>query len=340
MLKLENDTVELALLPYQELEENVWLKNICSGCRGCIAVCPADALTYDSKLNRPAQVTPCVDCKACLDACPRMPANIKNIGSSDILGPYLDIKNVRSKMSNGRFQNGGAVTALLTAALDEELIDCALVMGMDRWTQKAQPRVVCDVDGLVKCAGSKYTSNAILEAIKDTKAKNIALVGTPCTIKSVGLLRKSSNEYSIKLAQKVRFLIGLFCFEAFGDSLISEITGRLGVPSWRIDKMVAAEGEMVVTLRDGDQKIIPLAELGDCVKPGCKTCDDFTATLSDVSVGSIGSAPGMSTVIIRTPEGMGLFKIAEEMKVIEAWDSVNIKAIEKAGKIKLKRNGF
>ncbi|MGA9097917.1 MAG: Coenzyme F420 hydrogenase/dehydrogenase, beta subunit C-terminal domain [Methanotrichaceae archaeon] len=340
MLKLENDTVELVLLPYQELEENVWLKNICAGCRGCIAVCPADALTYDSKLNRPTQVTPCVDCKACLDACPRMPANIKNIVSSEIVGHNLDIKNVRSKMSNGRFQNGGAVTALLTAALDEELVDSALVMGVDRWTQKAHSRVVCDVDGLIKCAGSKYTCNSILEAIKDSKAKNIALVGTPCTIRSVGLLRKSSNEYAIKLAQKVRFLIGLFCFEAFDDSLISEITRRLGVPSWRIDKMVAAEGEMVVTLRDGDQKIIPLAELGDCVKPGCKTCDDFTAKLSDVSVGNIGSAPGMSTVIIRTPEGMGLFKIAEEIGFIEAWDGINISAIEKVGKIKLRKNGF
>jgi len=219
-------------------------------------------------------------------------------------------------------------------------VDCALVMGVDRWTQKAQPRIVCDATGVIKCAGSKYTSNAILEAIKDSKAKNIALVGTPCTIQTVGLLRRSSNEYAIKLIQKVRFLIGLFCFEAFDDSLISEITRRLGVPSWRIDKMVAAEGEMVVTLRDGDQKTIPLAELGTHVKPGCKNCDDFTAKLSDISIGSIGSAPGMSTSIIRTHEGIGLFKIAEEMGFIEAWDSVNIKAIEKVGKIKLKGNGF
>ncbi len=337
---LDNETNETALLPYQELEKDVWLKNICAGCRGCIAVCPADALTYDSKLNRPIQVAPCVDCKACLDICPRLPVNIKNIVSSEIVGPYLEIKNVRSKTSNGRYQNGGAVTALLTAALDEELVDCTLVMGVDRWTQKAQPRVVCDAKGLVKCTGSKYTSNAVLEAIKESKAKNIALVGTPCTIRAVGLLRKSSNEHAIKLTQKVRFLIGLFCFEAFDDSLISEITRRLDVPSWRIDKMVAAEGMMVVTLRDGCQKTIPLAELGNCVKPGCKTCDDFTAKLSDVSAGSIGSAPGMSTVIIRTPEGMGLFKIAEEMGFIEAWDGVNVKAIEKVGKIKLRRNGF
>lgn len=341
---LETALVKPALLPYQELEENVWLKNACAGCRACIAVCLADTLAFDSKLNKPYQVAPCVDCKACLDACPRMSSNVQNIVSSDIIGPYLDIKNVRSKTTSGRFQNGGAATALLAAALEEELVDCALVMGMDRWAQKPHPRVVYDVKGLEKCAGSKYTSNEILESlkdiIKDPKVKNIALVGTPCTVQAVGLLRKSSNEYAVKLAHKVRFLVGLFCFEAFDDSLIPEISRRLGVPSWRIDKMTAADGRMTITLRDGGQKTISLSELAGCVKPGCRACADFTAKLSDVSVGSIGSAPGMSTVIIRTQEGMGLFKIAEEMGFIEAWDGVDIKAIEKVGKIKLKRNGF
>jgi coenzyme F420 hydrogenase subunit beta len=144
----------------------------------------------------------------------------------------------------------------------------------------------------------------------------------------------------MKLAQKIRFLIGLFCFEAFDDSLISEITRRLKVSSWNIDKMVAAEGRMTITLRDGDQRSIPMPELAGCVKPGCKACADFTAKLSDLSICSIGNAFGVSIVIIRTPEGMGLFKIAEEMGFIEAWDGVNVKAIEKAGRVKLDRNGF
>jgi coenzyme F420 hydrogenase subunit beta len=340
MLEIDDNTVEVGLLSCQELEENVWRRNMCAGCRGCIAVCPADALAYDPKLNRPSQVTLCVDCKACLDACPRLPGNTNRIASSEILGHYVDIKNVRSKTSSGRFQNGGAVTALLTAALEEDLVDYALVMGVDRWTQKAHPRAVYDANGLMECAGSRYTNNAVLEAIKESKAKNIALVGTPCAVQAIGLLRRSSNEYAMKLAQKVRFLIGLFCFEAFDDSLISEIGRRLGTPSWRIDKMSAAEGIMVVTLRDGVQRSIPLSELAGFVKPGCRSCNDFTSTLSDLSVGSIGSAPGMSAVIIRTPEGLGLFEIAEEMGLIESWDGVNIKAIERVGKTKLRKNGF
>jgi coenzyme F420 hydrogenase subunit beta len=256
-----------------------------------------------------------------------MPENVKNIGSSEILGPYLDIKNVRSKKNSGRFQNGGAVTALLTAALEEGLVDCALVMGEDRWAQKSYPRVVYDVLDLEKCAGSKYTSNAVLEPIQDVikSVNNIALVGTPCTVQAMGLLRKSSNEFAIKLAHKVRFLLGLFCFEAFDDQLIQEVTRRLCIPPWRIDKMTAGEGMMT----------IPLPELSGYVKPGCKACADFTAKLSDISVGGTGSMPGMSVVILRTSEGEGLFKIAEERGFIEAKNGVKVETVEKVGKLSL-----
>jgi hypothetical protein len=93
--------------------------------------------------------------------------------------------------------------------------------------------------------------------------------------------------------------------------------------------MIAAEGKMTITLRDEAGRTIPLPELAGCVRPGCKACADFSAKLSDLSIGSIGNAFGMSTVLIRTPEGMGLFKIAEEMGFIEAWDGVNVKAIKK-----------
>jgi coenzyme F420 hydrogenase subunit beta len=48
----------------------------------------------------------------------------------------------------------------------------------------------------------------------------------------------------------------------------------------------------------------------------------------------------MSVVILRTPEGVGLFKIAEERGFIEAKEGIKVEAIEKVGKLKLERNGF
>lgn len=60
---------------------------------------------------------------------------------------------------------------------------------------------------------------------------------------------------------------------------------------------------MTVALRDRSAKRIPLQELASHVRPGCRACADFTAKQSDISVGGVGSAPGMSSVVVRTPEG-------------------------------------
>jgi coenzyme F420 hydrogenase subunit beta len=43
---------------------------------------------------------------------------------------------------------------------------------------------------------------------------------------------------------------------------------------------------------------------------GCGPCFDFTAELADVSVGSVGSPAGWSTVLTRTPAGAGLYASA------------------------------
>src|SRR5512146_3104379 len=102
---LNNPIATPALQPFQELEQSVWKKEMCAGCRGCITVCPANTLAYDLKLARPYQITPCDDCKACLDACPRTPANMDKL-SLGILGPHLDVYNVKATAGNKRYQNG------------------------------------------------------------------------------------------------------------------------------------------------------------------------------------------------------------------------------------------
>jgi coenzyme F420 hydrogenase subunit beta len=254
------------------------------------------------------------------------------------------MKCARAVMDATGSQNGGVVTALLETAMEEGFIDCAIVMGGDKWAQKAQPVIAYYPEDLRRAAGSKYDSNAVLESmkglIKDHSINNVAIVGTPCTIESLGLLRKSPNEYAQKLASKVRFSIGLFCFESFMDGMVADVTGRLNVPAWRIAKMNAGEGKMTVTLRDGAEKAIPLSSLVEHVKPGCRHCGDFTAKMSDISVGSVGSKPGTSSVVIRTVEGMGLYQIAKESGYIDEDGDVNVAAVEKVGKLKVKKNGF
>jgi coenzyme F420 hydrogenase subunit beta len=307
----------------------------------CLSVCPAACLAFDYEGIGPYQVASCMNCEACLDVCPRIPANNNKIYSSPILGPYLAIKNARLKKNIKRSQKGGAVTALLTAALDEELVDCALVMDHDHWSQKAYPRAVYDARELESCAGGKYTSNSILEPLGDLakSAKNIAIVGTACSVDAIGLMRMSSSEFAQRIARKIRFALGLFCFEAYDESLFKAITEISGAPAWSFDGMDNSEAKMTIGLRGGGSKTIPLHRLAEHIKTGCKACADFTAKLSDISAGNIGGATGMNSIIIRTAEGMGLFNIAEEMGLLEVSDGVDIQAIEKAGRLKLTKNG-
>lgn len=336
------ERIEDLLLPSGMLKREVWQKGACSSCMACLSVCPAGSLAYDHEENRPYQVASCVDCGACLDVCPRIPANNDKIYSSPILGPYAAIKNARLKKNSARSKKGGAVTALLTAALNEELVDCALVMDHDHWSQKAYPRAVFNAGDLKSCAGGKYTSNAILEPLGDLakSAKNIAIVGTACSADAIGLMRMSSNEFAQKIARKVRFVIGLFCFEAYDESLIKAITEIAGIPLWRFEGMDNSEAKMTIELRGGGSKTIPLHRLAGHIRIGCRACADFTAKLSDVSVGNIGGTPGMNAVIIRTGEGSGLFNIAEETGLLEVSDGVDVQAIEKAGRLKLTKNGI
>jgi coenzyme F420 hydrogenase subunit beta len=76
---------------------------------------------------------------------------------------------------------------------------------------------------------------------------------------------------------------------------------------------------------------IPLEKAKSCVRKNCNICMDFTSELSDLSVGSVGSQEGWSTIIIRTDKGFELVKNAENDKYIQT------KPIEESG-LKLIKN--
>ena len=55
----------------------------------------------------------------------------------------------------------------------------------------------------------------------------------------------------------------------------------------------------------------------DCMLEACEYCYDFAAEFADLSVGSIGSERGRSTVITRSDAGKELVKRAKKAGVIE-----------------------
>ena len=294
---------------YLDLKSEVWDTGRCSGCGACVAVCPADALTFDEgemvvspkSTGYCKQATDDVTCGACYDSCPRTGDQ-----PAETLGEYLELFTAKATFEVPHRQSGGAVTSILANALDEGLIDAVVTVNEDRWTLKPSSVVITKSDVLLQQAGSRYSwwvplLAALKNAVVERKLKRIAVVGVPCAIQAVSRIRVSENDLLKPYAKAIRLTIGLFCTETFDYTLL--IQGKLR-SHYKLEpheiKKLDVKGKLEVLKQDGSTTIVPLAELETCIRKGCHYCTDLTAVRSDISAGAIGSPAGSTTLIVRT----------------------------------------
>ncbi|MGH9097086.1 MAG: coenzyme F420 hydrogenase/dehydrogenase beta subunit N-terminal domain-containing protein, partial [Acidimicrobiales bacterium] len=133
-----------------ELYKEVVTSGLCTGCAGCIVVCPYDVLSYDDSGGKykpfhidadggPENCTHGIKgCTMCTRACPRFRLWEPEIDNhlfgrerttEEVAGVSSDILLVRATdpdvLDVG--QDGGLVSALLIWALEHDVIDAALV---------------------------------------------------------------------------------------------------------------------------------------------------------------------------------------------------------------------
>ena len=332
---------------YLDLKREVWDTGRCSGCGACIAVCPADSLSFDEgemvvspRSNAYCkQATDGVSCGACFDVCPRVGAQ-----PSETLGSYLELFTAKSTFEVPRKQSGGAVTAILANALDEGLIDAIVTVSEDRWTLKPSSIIISKTEVLIQQAGSRYSwwvplLAGLKSAVVDHKYKKIAVIGVPCAVQAVARMRESDNDLIKPYGKAIRLVIGLFCTETFDYQAL--ILGKLKT-HYRLDpheiKKLNVKGKLEVLKQDGSTTVVPLAELETCIRKGCHFCTDLTAVLSDISAGAIGSPSGSTTLIIRTPTGKGFVSSAVGNHRLDVSNGVDTAAIEKLAVAKIKKN--
>ena len=65
-------------------------------------------------------------------------------------------------------------------------------------------------------------------------------------------------------------------------------------------------GEIVT--KGGEETSCKVCELDDAVRNNCHFCEDFASELADMSVGSVCSPAGFSTVLVRSNNGKELFE--------------------------------
>jgi coenzyme F420 hydrogenase subunit beta len=126
--------------------------------------------------------------------------------------------------------------------------------------------------------------------------------------------------------------VGLFCFEAFDYAKLKEATMRiLCVDLDQAEKTQIQKGKFIVQI-DGNEHSAKVKEFHDAVQGGCGYCNDFVGRIADVSVGSVGSNEGFSTVVVRSNSGK---KLLENLDFIKS--NVNKEEIIKLVTFKKKR---
>ncbi|KAF1078114.1 Coenzyme F420 hydrogenase/dehydrogenase, beta subunit C-terminal domain [Methanogenium sp. MK-MG] len=304
---------------YENLKEEVWDTGICSGCGACVAVCPADAIifTHDENGDSPVQtgyckeVTDSVPCGACYAVCPRTATQDKFRVEKTGLGEYRDIFAAHAGFAVEKRQSGGAVTAILVNALEEGLIDAVVTVTADPWTQRPQSVVITQTEALVATAGSRYawwvpTLAALKSAVITQKMEHIAIVGVPCAVSAARMMKTSDHDLLRPFGRAIRLIVGLFCTETFDYEMLirDKIMRELAIEPWQISTL-DVRGKLIIECTDNTVREIPLPDLEDCVRRGCQACGDLTAVDADISAGSVGSPDGETTLIVRTPAGVG-----------------------------------
>jgi coenzyme F420 hydrogenase subunit beta len=142
----------------------------------------------------------------------------------------------------------------------------------------------------------------------ETKDK-VALVGTPCHMTAAAKM----DTFSDYLGESpLDIKIGLFCMENFSYSYMKKLLEEKGYDLKDVVECRVEKNYFWFYLTEDRVFKIPLKEAKTCMRKNCQVCMDFTSEDSDISVGSVGSPEGWSTVIARTEEGLKLLEDAEK----------------------------
>lgn len=308
-----------------QLIEQVRDRGLCVGCGACVGLCPY----FKAYKGKVAITFSCDrDQGRCFAHCPRTDVDYNALSKlifnkpyeSHDLGTCISIKAAKAGtgFKYAGFQNGGTVSALMACAMEEKLIDCAVVTESEHLIPT--PRIATDVRGILGASSTKYMAAPTVSKVNEAMTRGfekIGVVGTPCQMTAIAQI-KTNPLHREDFKDTTALLIGLFCTWAVDTrtfiGLVSQQTDITHVTGMEIPPPPAE----VFILRTQDKDIeIPLEKIRQIIPKGCAMCPDMTCEWSDVSVGAFEGKPGWNTLIIRTPKGENLVNTAVSKGFLE-----------------------
>ena len=352
---------------FDDLIKEVQTPGLCHHCGGCVTFCTSinyGALQLNDKgMPEYAAKEKCIECGLCYSICPEIDEmqeeTKKMAGWVPPIGSVLETTIARAKdpVIKSRATDGGVVTALLVHLLDRGHIDGAIV------TKQIGPFVrepmlattrqeIIDSAGFyfdsshgVKHFGHDYStySPSVQEfrPMMQKGLRRVALVGTPCQIKT---LRKIAAMHIVP-SDSIRYTLGLFCSGNFiFDDAERKKLEKLGGFAWDDVKKVNIKDELMIHLKTGEMKTILLEKIGFMKRYACNYCPDYSSEYADVSFGGIGAEEGWTTVLSRTPTGRAIIADARD-NTLETFDfktapDLQSKVLDKIRLISAKKKAY
>lgn len=332
--------------------------DLCTGCGTCVSLCPVDAIFMEhnkSKGTYEPKIIPekCNNCKICLKVCPGYNVDFKHLNKTifesepenSLVGNFKEFYIGYSNDSDIRYMasSGGVITQLLVFALENRLIDGALVSKMDPNNPLETVSYIARTkQEIIASMGSKYCPVSLNVGLKQIlnaeKGQKFAVVGLPCHIHG---LRKAES-LNLKLKDKILFTIGIICSKCQNFLATEYMLKKFKIDADKIDKLSyrgnGYPGGLTVSLKNGTEKFYGYKDYYDTCfgqffsPPRCRLCIDFTSELSDISCGDVFFSSeyedtiGSSIIISRNSFSEELLKKAHShvtIKPIEPLKFVN-----------------
>ena len=310
------------------------LVKMCTGCSLCWDFCPRGGLRYEA-LWPPSTLDGGEDEAV-------QPEEVRSDSSdtywkitggppADGLGAVVESYAVRAGAHNDDAQDGGAVSALLIGLLAAGEIDGALVSKPsadpdEQW--KGIATIATTADEIRAASGSFYNQTMALAELDLSRyalppKPRIAVVGTPCEVQGLRAMQARRWPTGAHRVDAVVLSIALMCTKNFDYEALTmrELRDKRGVDLDRVSKMDVIHGRMIVEYRDGELAVDePVKDFHGAALKGCDECADFLGRSADISVGSVGSMTGWTSVMIRTERGRLAFQAARSKLDVRGLD--------------------
>lgn len=346
--------------------------DLCTGCGTCVSLCPENALEIELNkkkgIFRPKiNLNYCNKCKICLKVCPGHEVDFKNLNqeifgkqptdnfAGNFLNSYIGYSNNNDIRYNS--SSGGLITQLLIIALEEEIIDGALVTRMKKDDPLIpEPFIARTKEELIEASKSKYcpvpANIALKEILNSPKDEIFAVVGLPCHIHGI----RKAERINKRLKEKIKLHIGILCGTTKNFNATKYQLREMGIEKEMIIKLdyrgKGWPGYLTVNLIN-EKKICEeytkyyAGNFSSFIPWRCTMCFDHDCELADISFGDAWLSRtknedniGSSVIISRNKIGEDILTVLSDNKIIDINEINDLELAEMRKKYYFKKIGI